>query len=108
MTYTIEGLLETLPGTFEAAKIQGVNTSVQMNITGNESGDWHVVTKDNKLTVTKGVLPDPEITVAADSADIIAMAEGKLDPLKAYMLGKIKVKGNMSEVMKLVQLFMKK
>ena len=108
MAYTVEGLLAMLPGVYEAAKIKGVNTSVQMNITGAEAGNWYVVTNDDKLTVTKGNLPDPEITVAADSADILAVAEGKLDPMKAFMLGKLKVKGDMTEVMKLVQLFIKK
>jgi putative sterol carrier protein len=58
--------------------------------------------------VTKGILPNPEITVGADTADILAVAEGKLDPMKAFMLGKLKVKGDMTEVMKLVQLFTKK
>lgn len=105
MAYTVEGLLAMLPGAFESAGIKGVNTSVQMNVTGNEAGNWYVVTKDDKLTVTKGVLPNPEITVGADTADILALAEGKLDPMKAFMLGKLKVKGNMTEVMKLVQLF---
>jgi putative sterol carrier protein len=108
MAYTVEGLLKMLPGAFEAAKIKDVNTTVQMNITGKEAGTWYVVAKDNKLTVTKGVLPNPEITVGADSADIIAVSEGKLDPMKAFMLGKLKVKGDMTEVMKLVQLFTKK
>ena len=108
MAYTIESLLAMLPGAYTAAKIQGVNTTVQMNITGTEAGNWYVVTKDNQLTVKKGILPNPEITVSADSADILAMAEGKLDPMKAFMLGKLKVKGDMTEVMKLVQLFTKK
>ena len=108
MAYTVESLLAMLPGAFEAARIQGVNTTVQMNITGAEAGSWYVVTKDNKLTVTKGILPNPEITVGADTADILAVAEGKLDPMKAFMLGKLKVKGDMTEVMKLVQLFTKK
>jgi putative sterol carrier protein len=108
MAYTVEGLLTMLPGAYEAAKIKGVNTSVQMNITGSQAGNWYVVSKDDKLTVTKGILPNPEITVGADTEDILAVAEGKLDPMKAFMLGKLKVKGDMTEVMKLVQLFTKK
>ncbi|MCK7467044.1 MAG: SCP2 sterol-binding domain-containing protein [Desulfosudis oleivorans] len=33
------------------------------------------------------------------------MAEGKLDPAKALMTGKAKVKGDMTEIMKLLPLF---
>jgi putative sterol carrier protein len=105
MAYTIESLLAMLPGAFTAANIKGVNTVVQMNITGTQAGNWNVVTKDNKLTVTKGIHPTPEITLTADTADILAVAEGKLDPMKAFMLGKLKVKGDMTEALKLVQLF---
>lgn len=105
MAYTVESLLAMLPGAFEAAKIQGVNTVVQLNISGAQAGNWNIVTKDNKLTVAKGIHPAPEITVSADTADILAIADGKLDPMKAFMLGKFKVKGDLTEAMKLVQLF---
>jgi putative sterol carrier protein len=108
MAYTMESLLAMLPGAYSAARIQGVNTVVQMNISGAQAGNWNIFTKDNQLIVAKGIHPAPEITVSADSADILAVAEGKLDPMKAFMLGKLKVKGDMTEALKLVQLFMKK
>ncbi len=108
MPYTMESLFASLPTMFAAAGIKGLNTSVQLHVTGAEAGDWYVVTQDDQLTVTKGVLPTAEFSASADSADIIAMAEDRLDPLKAFMLGKLKVKGDMSEIVRLVQLVTRK
>jgi putative sterol carrier protein len=45
------------------------------------------------------------LTITADTADILGVAEGKLDPAKAFMMGKVKVKGDLTEATKLIQLF---
>ena len=50
--------------------------------------------------------PAPEITVTADTADILAVADGKLDPTQDFMQGKAQVKGDLSEAMDLVKVFM--
>ena len=62
--------------------------------------------KDGKVDVAKGTNPAPELTVTADTADVLAVADGKLDPKMALLQGKAKVKGDMSEVMELVKVFM--
>jgi multifunctional beta-oxidation protein len=105
MSYTIEGLIAMVPKNFQVDQAKGVNTSVQLNVTGSQAGQWNAVIKDGKVTVNKGVNPSAEISVTADTADILAVAEGKLDPAKALMTGKAKVKGDMTEVMKLLPLF---
>jgi hypothetical protein len=38
----------------------------------------------------------------ADTADILAVADGKLDPAQGFMQGKAKVKGGLSEALELV------
>lgn len=105
MSYTIEGLIAMVPKNFQVDQAKGVNTSVQLNVTGSQAGQWNAVIKDGKVTVNKGVNPSAEISVTADTDDILAVAEGKLDPAKALMTGKAKVKGDMTEVMKLLPLF---
>ncbi|MCK7467043.1 MAG: hypothetical protein MZU91_02050 [Desulfosudis oleivorans] len=36
---------------------KGVNTSVQLNVTGSQAGQWNAVIKDGAVTVNKGVNP---------------------------------------------------
>ena len=43
--------------------------------------------------------------MTADTADILAVANGELDPMKAFMQGKAKVSGDMTEAMNLIKLF---
>lgn len=82
------------------------DTVIQLNVTGSQAGQWNVVIKDGNVNVAKGTHATPEITVTADTADILAVAEGKLDPIQAFMPGKAKVQGDLAEAMELVKIFM--
>ena len=106
MAQTIESLIAMIPKTLPSEKGKKVDTSVQLNVTGSQAGQWNVVIKDGKVDVAKGVHPAPELTVTADTADVLAVADGKLDPTQALMQGKAHVKGNISEAMELAKVFM--
>jgi putative sterol carrier protein len=105
MAHTIESLLAMLPGRFQADNAKGADTVIQLNVTGTQAGQWNVVIKDGKLNVAKGTHAAPELTVTADTADILAVANGELDPTKAFMQGKAKVTGDLTEAMGLIKLF---
>ncbi|GHA88929.1 sterol-binding protein [Algimonas arctica] len=48
---------------------------------------------------------DADCTISVDKADFIALAEGNLDPMMAFMSGKLKVAGDMSVAMGLQNIF---
>jgi len=48
---------------------------------------------------------DADCTISVDKADFIALASGSLDPMMAFMSGKLKVAGDMSVAMGLQSLF---
>ncbi len=48
---------------------------------------------------------DADCTISVDKADFIALASGSLDPMMAFMSGKIKVAGDMSVAMGLQSIF---
>ena len=106
MAHTIESLIGMIPKTLPGDKAKRADTIVQLNVTGSQAGQWNVVVKDGKVNVAKGTHAAPEITVTADTADVLAVADGKLDPTQAFLQGKAKVKGDMSEAMELVKVFM--
>jgi putative sterol carrier protein len=106
MAHTIESLIAMIPKTLPGEKGKNVDTVVQLNVTGSQAGQWNAVIKDGKVNVVKGVHSAPELTVTADTDDVLAVAEGKLDPQTALMQGKAKVKGNLSEVLELAKVFM--
>ena len=106
MAHTIESLIAMIPKTLPGDKGKRADTIVQLNVTGSQAGQWNVVIKDGKVNVAKGTHASPELTVTADTADVLAVADGKLDPTQALMQGKAKVKGDLSEAMELAKVFM--
>ena len=48
-----------LPARFKAEKAAGVDVVAQVNISGPEGSNWTVTVKDQKITVTEGVHPNP-------------------------------------------------
>ena len=106
MAHTIESLIAMIPKTLPGDKAKRADTIIQLNVTGSQAGQWNVVVKDGNVTVAKGTHAAPEITVTADTADVLAVADGKLDPTQAFMQGKAKVQGDLSEALELVKIFM--
>ena len=75
----------------------------QFSISGEGGGDW--VINLNKGTtsdfVVAGTSSDALATVHVSAEDWSAMIKGELDPMSAFMGGKIKIDGDMTAAMKL-------
>jgi putative sterol carrier protein len=103
--YTIQDLMDNLPGAFLADKAEGVDATVLFNLTGPKGGEWVVTIQNQHCTVEKGTISNPKLTLTADAQDCLDIFSGKLDGMKAFMQGKLKVSGNFGLAMKLVGLF---
>ena len=55
--------------------------------------------------VIPGGVDNPNITLIMSDKNWLAIAEGKLDAMNAYMTGKVKVTGDMMLAMRIPQLF---
>ncbi len=103
--YNLQALMQQAISAFQPEKAAGINAKIQFNITGNQGGDWVATIQDQKLSVDPGTTPSPNLTLAADTQDIFKVIGGKLNPMAAFMQGKLQVKGDMSLAMRLVDLF---
>jgi putative sterol carrier protein len=90
---------------FQPEKAAGINAKIQFHITGNQGGDWVASIQDQKLNVEIGTAPNPNLTLSADTQDIFNLVHGKLNPMQAFMQGKVQVKGDMGLAMRLMDLF---
>jgi len=90
-----------MPKKFDPKKAVGIDTVIQLSITGDNGGDWHIIIKNQKMEIKQGVHPSPAITVKMKDTDYVDMANGKLSGERAFMTGKLKFKGDMSTAMKL-------
>ncbi len=89
----------------DASKAAGVNLAVVFSLTGEGGGDWTVKVADGKATVDEGAAAGANATVKMDAGDYTDMMSGKLNPMMAFMSGKVKVDGDLNSVMKLQTLF---
>ncbi len=105
MPLTITDLMSKMPGAFVPEKAQGLDVTLQFKFSGAEPGEWYATIKDGKVDVQKGLHPAPKMTLMADSDDYIALFTGKLDPMQAFMAGKLKLTGDLNLAMKMTQFF---
>ena len=75
----------------------------QFELTGDNGGTWVLDLKKGKTSdfVSTTANPDAGATIHVDSADWVAMVSGDLDPMQAFMGGKIRIDGDMSLAMNL-------
>ena len=105
MPLTISELMSKMPGALLPEKAEGIDAVIQFKFTGAEAGNWYATIKEGKCTVAQGDVPSPKMTLTADSADYIRIISGELDRMKAFMEGKIKLGGDLTLAMKLMQMF---
>lgn len=102
---TLEQVLNGMIERFDASKATGVDAQVQMRASGEDGGDYVFTIKAGKAALSKGLAEKPVATVNVSAADWISIAMGKLDPMMAFMTGKLKVNGDIGFMMKFQGMF---
>ena len=90
----------------DPAKLAGMKAVYQFEISGTDPGIYSVAIADGKARVAEGPHPSQDITILMASNDFADMVQGKLDGVRAFTEGKLRLKGDMMLAMKL-QSFLK-
>lgn len=98
-------LFESMPDRFNSTAAEGLNKTLQWNITGDDPGVWAFQMKNGVGTLIPGGVEKPDATFTTSSKVWIDIAEGKLDSTKAFMTGKLKVSGDLTLAIKVPQFF---
>jgi putative sterol carrier protein len=93
---------ETLESRVDPAKAAGLTASYRFEIDG--AGTWMVDVDNGKVSVTENG-DDADCTIIASAETFTQIANGEANPTAAYMSGKLKVKGDIGQAMKLQKLF---
>jgi putative sterol carrier protein len=94
-----------MPSAFNAAAAAGKDVTFQFNISGPSGGDWFVVVKDGACNVSTGKVDSPTTTIGMADTDFVDLITGKLDGMKAFTAGKLKVTGDMMKSQLIGKLF---
>jgi putative sterol carrier protein len=103
---TATDIFRNMPEQFKSDKAGDMDATVQFDLSGEGGGQWYVVVANGRADVQQGVTDNPKATIRMNAADYVDMTTGKLNPMAAFMSGKVKVEGDLNTVMKFQTLFM--
>lgn len=104
MLNTVAEVFAEIPEHFDPAAWGPEDAVLQFNMTGDGGGQWNATIKDGKLTIAEGVGPEPSMTVNCTAQDMLAIVNGELSAVSAFMQGRVKIDGNLTLAMKLQNL----
>ena len=100
---SVNEFFEALPARVDPARTTGVNKTYVFDISG--AGVWTVTVTDGGVEVTEGDTGGSDVTISSSAENFERILSGEQKAERAYMTGKIKIKGDMGAAMKLQKLF---
>ncbi|NWF71366.1 MAG: SCP2 sterol-binding domain-containing protein [Chloroflexi bacterium] len=108
MPYTKEqvaGIFPSMVARFLPEKADGVDAIVQFDLAGDNGGQWWLRIANGVCEHGDGAAEAPKLTIKANADDYYAVATGAMNPMQAYMGGKLKIQGDMGLAMKFMAMF---
>ncbi|MBQ7707075.1 MAG: SCP2 sterol-binding domain-containing protein [Lachnospiraceae bacterium] len=98
-------LLTKVRGIADKADVSNTDfLAVQVNITGKDSGVFYVEVKDHKVSVEPYEYYDRNCAITMNMTDFNKLIDGKLDPVLAFTIGKLKVDGDIGKAVEFAKL----
>lgn len=82
--------------------------AVQFNIKDRDPGVFYVEVKDRKISVEPYEYNDRNCAITMKMDDFVKLIDGKLDPVLAFTLGKLKVDGDVGKALEFANLIKNK
>lgn len=102
---TVAQTIANFQANFNPAAATSMDYVFQFNVTDDKT---HCLTvKDGACVASEGVNEDANVTFVTDSATLLALSDGSLDGMQAFMSGKLRIEGDMMLALKLNELFSK-
>jgi putative sterol carrier protein len=93
-------IIRKMPEAFNSAAARGTEAVVQYDI----SPPMYHVIQDGEMAAHEGRAEHPNVTLHISDDDLVGLMKGDLDPMSAFMSGRLKLEGDMMLAQKLVGL----
>ncbi|XP_045514728.1 hydroxysteroid dehydrogenase-like protein 2 isoform X1 [Pieris brassicae] len=101
----IPALFETIGKSITPELVKKTQAVYQFNVKGKEAGVWHIDLKNEPGACGSGEPSSgADATLTMDGKHFAEMFSGKLKPTTAFMMGKLKISGDLPKAMKLEKL----
>jgi putative sterol carrier protein len=79
----------------------GANNATVQQVISSPEGErrYWLRTENGQIDMGSGDAPNPDATITQDYDTAVALARGELNPVSAYMTGKLKISGNLMMLM---------
>jgi putative sterol carrier protein len=105
MPSQVRQAIEALPSAFLPEKAADAKAVLQLDLSGDDGGKWTLYVSEGTCALREEIVDRPDATVTMDAHDFVALFRNELDPIRAFMAGKIKVAGNMGLMMQFLNWF---
>ncbi len=102
---SVEDVFKKMPEVFNSSASTGLDLVFQFHITGDQGGDWNVSVKEGACNVEKGVHSSPSVSLTMADQDWLAMCNGTLNGMTAFMTGKLRASGDIMAAQRIQSLF---
>jgi putative sterol carrier protein len=102
---SIKEVFEHIDEGFQPTKAEGVDAIFQFVLTGDSGGTYWIKVAHQAAEVHEGQTENATMTITSSAEDYLALVNGDLNPMMAFMQGKVKVKGDMGLALKLQAIF---
>jgi len=102
---TSEKIFEKMPEVFKPEQAQGVNAIYEFDISGNGGGRWQVVIEHKTCKVIRDGNLDPTVIFRMSTEDHVGIIDGSVNAQMAFMMGRIKVEGDLMAALGFYQFF---
>lgn len=100
----IDEVKQRLLRAFQPEAAAGIDRVYQFHIGGERR--FHIEVQNGVLTVSPGAHAEPSVTLLFPDVDTaLALIEGRLDPMQAFLEGRIRSDGNLILALQLRALF---
>lgn len=97
----IAQIFSDIAANFDPAMDDDLNATIQFDLDGDNGGLYWVKVGSGEVLSGTGPADDPEMTLKAMADDWAALVAGELNPMQAFMSGRLKIEGNMNLALKL-------
>lgn len=102
---SVEEVFTAMPNYFRPEQAPNTDAVIQFDLSGDNGGQYYATIANGAMTTAQGQAPTPNVTLSSSGDDFLALVNGELNPMSAFMQGRIRVKGDMALMMRLQSLF---
>ena len=102
---TVKQMVYNHEKAFRPEMAEGVEAVIQYKLTGDQGGNYIITIHDGKCTVAEGEAENPAMTLTADGIDFRDVLLGVANGMQYFMMGKLKLAGDLNLAMKLTSFF---